>query len=101
MPQHLIRRPRVIDPLELGEEPRINRNILDLPHAAVHTKLVLLQQVAELIAVDQVDGGAPSRVDSRLASEVKVPVVISRPLSPRPLIAPRKSRTAPEPTLPM
>ncbi len=45
-------------------------------------------------------GGAPSRVASFLASAVNVPVVISRPLSPRPAIAPRKSRTAPAPTLP-
>jgi hypothetical protein len=30
-----------------------------------------------------------------LASAVNVPAVISRPLSPRPAIAPRKSRTAP------
>ncbi len=39
-------------------------------------------------------GGGPSRVDSALAAAVKVPVVISGPLSPRPAIAPRKSRTA-------
>jgi len=45
-------------------------------------------------------GGAPSRDASALASVVKVPVVISRPLSPRPAMAPRKSRTALEPTLP-
>ena len=46
-------------------------------------------------------GGAPSRVASCFASPVKFPVVIRSPLSPRPLIAPRKSRTAPAPTLPL
>jgi hypothetical protein len=30
--------------LELSKELRIDRNILDLPHAAVHTELVLLQR---------------------------------------------------------
>src|ERR1039458_3246219 len=45
--------------LELGEEPRINRNILDLPDGAVDAELVLLEQVAELIAVDQIDGRRP------------------------------------------
>jgi hypothetical protein len=31
---------------------------------------------------------------------VKDPVVINKPLSPRPAIAPRKSRTAPDPADP-
>src|SRR5271155_4032981 len=57
--------PEPLAPSELSKEPRINRNVLDLPHAAVHTKLVLLQQVAELIAVDQIDGRRP--VTGRLA----------------------------------
>jgi hypothetical protein len=39
-------------------------------------------------------GGALSRFDSARASLVKVPVVISRPFSPRPAIAPRKSPRA-------
>lgn len=43
--------------------------------------------------------GAPSRVDSLRASAVNVPVVTIRPLSARLIIAPRKSRTTPEPTL--
>jgi hypothetical protein len=43
---------------------------------------------------------APWRVAFRLASEVNVPVVRRRPLSPRPLMAPRKSPTTPSPTLP-
>jgi hypothetical protein len=45
--------------LELGEKLRVNRDVLNLPDAAVHTKLVLLQKVAELIAVDQIDGRRP------------------------------------------
>jgi hypothetical protein len=45
--------------LELSKELRVNRDILDLPHAAVDAKLVLLEQVAELVPVDQVDGRRP------------------------------------------
>ena len=43
---------------------------------------------------------APSRVASRRASAVNVPVVIISPLSARPTIAPRKSRTTLAPTDP-
>jgi hypothetical protein len=39
-------------------------------------------------------GGAPSRVASRTAAGLKVPVVMNRPLSARPTIAPRKFRTS-------
>ena len=38
-------------------------------------------------------GGAPSRVASLIAEAVNVPVVMNKPLSARPTIAPRKSRT--------
>src|SRR5262245_6248463 len=38
-------------------------------------------------------GGAPSRMASLRASEVNDPVVMMIPLSARPVIAPRKSRT--------
>ena len=44
--------------------------------------------------------GAPSRVASLTASLVKVPVVMSKPLSARPTIAPRKSRTCEALTVP-
>ena len=40
-------------------------------------------------------GGAPSLVASFIASRVNEPVVIKRPLSARPCIAPRKSRISP------
>ena len=38
-------------------------------------------------------GGTPSRTASRFDSDVKEPVVTMIPLSARPCIAPRKSRT--------
>jgi len=44
---------------------------------------------------------APSLVASFSASEVKVPVVINKPFSQRPIIAPRKSRIFGAPTLPL
>ena len=47
----------------------------------------------ELFAVDELDGGTPSRVASLRASLVKPPVVRMRLLSARPCMAPRKSRT--------
>ena len=62
--------PEPLAPSELGEEPRVNRDVLDLTHAAVHAELVLLQEIAEPIAVEQIDRRRPSRVDSRFASEV-------------------------------
>jgi hypothetical protein len=60
----------------------------------------MLQQLAELITIDEIDLGHLDAADSRFASAVYAPVV-SKPLSPRSLIAPRKSRAAPEPTLPI
>ena len=45
--------------------------------------------------------GAPSRVASRRASGVKEPVVMTRPLSARPTMAPRKSRITGAPTKPL
>jgi hypothetical protein len=86
--------------LKLGEEFRINRNVLDLPHAAAHAKLVLLEQVAELIPVDQIDGRRPVAGGLALGFGGEGARRDQQALSPRSLIAPRKSRTAPEPTLP-
>jgi hypothetical protein len=50
--------------LELGKEPRINRDVLNLPHVAVNAEFVLLEEVAELLAVDQIDwrGAIPGRL---------------------------------------
>jgi hypothetical protein len=45
-------------------------------------------------------GGAPSRVASARAAGVKLPVVMSSPFSPQPIIAPRKSLTWEAPTVP-
>jgi hypothetical protein len=46
-------------------------------------------------------GGAPSRVASLTAAGVNVPVLLNRPLSARPTIAPRKSLISPGPTEPL
>jgi hypothetical protein len=46
---------RVVSSLELGEELWFDLNVLDFTDGAAHAELVLLEEVAELIAVDQVN----------------------------------------------
>ena len=47
----------------------------------------------EGFTINETIGGTPSRRASFLASSVNVPVVMIKPLSARPIMAPRKSRT--------
>ena len=82
------------------EEGPIDGDILDCPGSCLDAEIVLLEKLTEEVAVDQVDRRGAVTGCLLLASAVNDPVVISKPLSPRPAIAPRKSRTAPAPTLP-
>lgn len=57
-----------------------HRRYLDLLHLArFHAQLVVLRQVAQPLAVNEVDGRRPSRVASSFASAVKLPVVMRSP----------------------
>lgn len=85
--------------LNIHEEVGTNSDVfLDAGHR-LDPELVLLEEVAEQVAVDQLDG-LGARVASWRASLLKLPVVMSSPLSPRPAMAPRKSRTFAGDTLP-
>ena len=60
-------------------------------------RVVLLEKLAQPVAVDEVDRWCAVAGGFALGVGMVKPVLISRPLSPRPAIAPRKSRTAPTP----
>lgn len=56
---------------------------------------VVLEEVSESVAIDEVDKWCAVSEDSLVAPVVKLPVVMRSPLSPRPVMAPGKSRTTP------
>lgn len=60
----------------------------------------MLVEAVEDLFEEEVELPAPRQPARRQPSLVKDPVVVSKPFSPRPTIAPRKSRTAPAVTVP-
>jgi len=77
---------------------------LDLLHHALggrNTDGVVLQQVAQAVAVDQVDGRRAVTLGFGAGGVSERPRRDEQTFSPRPAIAPRKSRTAEAPTLPL
>lgn len=85
---------------DFNEECCIDADVFACSDSGMDVEVVALEKLAKTVTVDQIDRWAPSRVASLFASEVNEPVVMSSPLSPRPAIAPRKSRTALGPKLP-
>jgi hypothetical protein len=78
------------------EERFVDFNFFDKPDA--HSELQVFQQIAQSSPSTRSIAGAPSRVASLRTSAVKLAVVMMRPLSARPTMAPRKSRTTADPT---
>jgi len=79
--------------LDLCEEGGIDPHILDCANRRTNAEVVPLEQLAEAIAVDEIDRRAPSRVASFCVRRERTRRN-QKALSPRPAIAPRKSRTA-------
>ncbi len=67
--------------MQARPEFSVHGYIFDLTGCGANSELVLLEEVAEALAVVEVNGGAPSREASDRASAVKLPVVMNRPLS--------------------
>ena len=65
----------------------------DVRDSLLEAEFQLLEHVQKLVPSTSSMGGTPSRTASRRASAVNVPVVRMMPLSARPAMAPRKSRT--------
>jgi hypothetical protein len=70
--------------LDLLEEGTQQLNLFDLTQVCPDPEVVCLSSSHSASPSIRSMGGVPSRVGSCFASAVKVPVVINRPLSPRP-----------------
>jgi len=87
--------------LILVKEARVDSHVLLDPLTHLNAEAELLEQVAQSVAVDQLNGRGAITGGFCLASRVNDPVVINKPFSPRPAIAPRKSLTTPGVTVPL
>jgi hypothetical protein len=87
-------------PSELVKELRVDRDVLGLADGAADTEFILLQQVAELITINEVDGRRPIAGCLALGFGREGAGCDQQTLVATTAIAPRKSRTALEPTLP-
>ena len=86
---------------EVGEELRDDVDVSDLSNRSADPRLIFPEQVAQSVAVDEIDRRCAVTSRFLFGVRVRLPVVMSSSLSPRPLTAPLKSRTAPAPTLPL
>lgn len=84
----------------LVEEIDQNADVLLDALLDLDPEAILPEEVAQLLSVDQFDGRSAISAGPMVASLVNEPVVMSNPFSPRPAMAPRKSRTAPAVTDP-
>lgn len=84
--------------LDLGEPTLVHDNALH--HLGGNPEPILLQRIAELLAVDQIYRRGTVTCGLALGVRAECARRDIRPLSVRPTMAPRKSRTAPAPTVP-
>jgi len=76
-----------------GKPIAVNDDLFLLNDAGLNTESKFFELVNQLVAVNKINRRCTVACGFFTASLVKAPVVISSPLSARPTIAPRKSRT--------